>query len=275
MLGFRVRKFPNIKNVEIKTLVILFFFIFLVNTPVNYIKKNALKDIEEKVRISELSLVANFDVLQSYINLSDSLIASDFSNNLLYFNDLMSHMTSEHPFINSVDIYIPINSDRTAEHFWQNTIEVTQFDQVLTVNKPIVNEGKVVGELSISVEIESFMSHFYDGMLIMSERGFVFWSNYEDIESLSQVNFEYIEVLNQIQRVSRPNGTVDLGSYTFLFKKTNEIFGEPAYVVYLIDNSDIVPTYISVTFVLVALLLIITNFSISENRKKRELEEIS
>lgn len=274
MLWGTNRQFPNIKNVELKTLLFLLLFIFLVNTPISYIKSNALSDIQIKVEKSEQLFSSNLNILQSYLNLAQTPLALNYAQDPEAFNTLASALMSGQTYLKSAVIQ-PVEQMSNLGMFVELIEGHNDHASLHRLTQPIYDDQTVVGELQLEIESHMFVSYLYDGMFIMSDTGFVHWSQYHDIISNAYLSDDYSEVLSQIHRINRRNGVIDLGRQTVVFQVTSDLLGEKTYLVHLVTNAEIVPTHIYVTFVLAVLLMVLTNVFIGTKRKKKALEQIS
>ncbi|QIA63656.1 diguanylate cyclase [Vibrio astriarenae] len=270
----KVCQLPSIKHVEVKTLAFLLLFIFLVNTPISYIKKNAIVDIEEKVEKSAQLFASNLAIVQSYISLSRTPLAMNFERDPDAFNATVSKILSGQTYLKLASI---VPSEMNNDELNSQSLPIIDLtnDGLYLLRTPVIDQGKEIGQLLLAIEARAYFSYLYNGMFIMAEDGFIHWTRHDDVPQGAHLPENYQEVLRQIHRLGRLKGSIDLGPHTAVFKTVEDIHNDRAYLVHLVNNSEIVPTHIYITFALAIMLVVVTNVFMDTKKRKRELEQIS
>ncbi|HFQ5326789.1 TPA: hypothetical protein ACGUOR_002729 [Vibrio vulnificus] len=290
MVLYQSKLSPSTATIELRSLLIMIVVIFVFNTPQNLIKREKIETIRLQLSASLESLNTRKELIQSYLSLADSQIAQRYFSDSADFIDLVKNLVQHQKIIRRIRIIDKqpaeqeIYSKRVISfnRFYQNDLNRSQRQTILDIENglfvefsPIYQHNRLMGYLSVEVDLIHFTPLFRDNMLHVDLDGFVYSSSYADITAFTYLKHREQTLLQELNRTQKTSGVLELQGKTFVYQNVGQLNGKTSYLVKIIANEELIPKY----FYLIPLLLAITVgacyylYKLSKAQKK--LKEIS
>lgn len=243
--------------------------IFVFNTPQNLIKRDKIENVRLQLSASLESLNTRKELIQSYLSLADSQIAQRYFSDSTDFIDLVQNLIQHQKIIRRIRI---IDKNPTEQEtyskriisfnrFYQNDLNRRQRQTILDIENalfvefsPIYQHNRLMGYLTVEVDLIHFTPLFRDNMLHVDLDGFVYSSSYADITAFTYLKHREQTLLQELNRTHKTSGVLDFQGKTFVYQNVGQLNGKTSYLVKIIANEELIPKY----FYLIPLLLAIT-----------------
>ncbi|MCG9651650.1 GGDEF domain-containing protein [Vibrio vulnificus] len=290
MVLYQSKLSPSTATIELRSLLIMIVVIFVFNTPQNLIKREKIETVRLQLSASLESLNTRKELIQSYLSLADSQIAQRYFSDSADFIDLVKNLVQHQKIIRRIRIIDKqpaeqeIYSKRVISfnRFYQNDLNRSQRQTILDIENglfvefsPIYQHNRLMGYLSVEVDLIHFTPLFRDNMLHVDLDGFVYSSSYADITAFTYLKHREQTLLQELNRTQKTSSVLELQGKTFVYQNVGQLNGKTSYLVKIITNEELIPKY----FYLIPLLLAITVgacyylYKLSKAQKK--LKEIS
>ncbi|WP_407832972.1 diguanylate cyclase [Vibrio rotiferianus] len=277
-------------NIEIRSLLLVLAIIFIINTPISYIKREKIEDHAQQVDAAYESYKLRKSLISSYLNLSHTIIASHYFGNPIPFENTVQQLLAEQSLFKSIRIISNEPSHQFANseippsynHFYKSPLNAQHTQTVFFPKKglvtkiaPIYLERKHTGYLLIDVNVNEMVANFRHNTILMSEDGFVYGSSHPNIAAFDNLKAEYQSIVEQLSRTRREAGTMNLGEFTMVYKKAEPLSEKKTFVILLVNSDTLTPNYFYAFLFLGAFAIGISYYLYLVRHDKRELSKIT
>lgn len=279
---------PSSATIEVRTLLLMLIVVFAINTPLGIIKREKIDAFEQQVKVASETFQLRKDMVGSYLSLADSTVAQYYFSDPDPFNDLAHQLLKNQSLISSISIvpryasankyglllssYLQLESNKT------NTTNKTFFwpdEGIFTEVAPIYLDDAHVGYLIVEGYVSEFANSFRQDTLMLDLAGFVYSSNYDGISQLALLPEQYSAIVEQLSRTQREAGVLDIGDHTVIYRHSVTMNGQPSYLIKLVRNDTLIPTYVYLLMVLTVATIGISYFLYRTRKDKQELTKMT
>ncbi|MGR5232947.1 hypothetical protein [Vibrio rotiferianus] len=91
-------------SIEIRRLLLVLAIIFIINTPISYIKQEKIEDHVQQVNAAHESYKLRKNLINNYLNLSNTIIAEHYFDNPLPFENTVQQLLTEQSLFKSIRV---------------------------------------------------------------------------------------------------------------------------------------------------------------------------
>ncbi|WP_260258366.1 GGDEF domain-containing protein [Vibrio intestinalis] len=279
---------PSSATIEVRTLLLMLIVVFAINTPLGIIKREKIEAYEQQLKVASETFQLRKDMVESYLSLANSTIAKHYFSDPEPFNDLIYHLLNEQSLISSISIipryanankyglllssYLQLepneNQLSNQTFFWPD-------EAIFTEVTPIYDDNVHLGYLIIEGHASEFANSFRQDTLMLDLAGFVYSSSYDGISQLASLPEQYTIITEQLSRSQRTAGVLDIGDHTVVYRHSVTMNGQQSYLIKLVRNDQLIPTYVYLLMVLTVATIGISYFLYRTRKDKQELTKMT
>lgn len=227
------RPLSSSANIELRCLALMLFAVFIVNTPLSFIKDAKKKDISFQLKAIDETLNLRKQQISSYAALSKTQIAHQYFTHPDLFYDLTQHLLENQNLITSIEIV-----SRTPSRHYRykhlidsyNSFYASSLNQeahqilyqpdlgLFTEIAPVYQGLQHLGYLVLDVDMSEFNNTSRDNILLLDDDGFIYSSSHPAINSYQYLPDAYSKVWNDLNRSQRSEGILEQGENYFVYR---------------------------------------------------------
>lgn len=277
-------------NLEVKCLLFTLVIVFLINTPMRYVKSDKESDFAVQLKTLEETLILKRNLAASFLAIGDSQVAEQYFDSKSAFLDLSKQLLSAQSLIKSMEIvsknppsgyryskWINAYNSYYASSLNRQQTQLLIAPQwgVFTEFKAIYRDQRHIGYLVLEIHLKEFSDIGRDSMLLVNDVGTVYSSSRVGIESMSNLGDTFPKVWQDLQRSSRFAGLLEYDDFSFIYRKLDLIDDSKTYLVKVVDNHELVPPYFYLILIFGSITAGVSLYLYRIRKDKLELSKIS
>lgn len=277
-------------QLEVKCLLFTLVIVFLINTPMRYVKSDKESDFAAQLKTLENTLILKRNLASSFLAIGDSHIATHYFDDPAPFLDLTNQLLATQPLIKSMTIVAktpPVGYRyqrwiTTYNRFYSSSLNRQQTQLLLspqwgvfTEFKAIYRHQRHIGYLVLEIDLNEFSEIGGDNILLINQLGTVYSSSRTGIDSLSNLGDSLPHVWQDLQRSNRFAGLFEYDDFSFIYRKLDLLNDGKTYLVKVVDNHELVPPYFYLILMFGSITAGVSLYLYRIRKDKQELTKIT
>ncbi|WP_254230452.1 GGDEF domain-containing protein [Vibrio coralliilyticus] len=284
------RPLSSSANIELRCLALMLFAVFIVNTPLSFIKDAKKKDISFQLKAIDETLNLRKQQISSYAALSKTQIAQQYFTHPDLFYDLTQHLLENQNLITSIEIV----SRAPSRHYRYkhlidsyNSFYASSLNQeahqilyqpdlgLFTEIAPVYQGLQHLGYLVLDVDMSEFNNTSRDNILLLDDDGFIYSSSHPAINSYQYLPDAYSKVWNDLNRSQRSEGILEQGDNYFVYRDIGFFSGKPYFLLKVVPKDEFIPKYLYLILALLCISVGASYYLYKLRQERRELNKIT
>lgn len=277
-------------NLEVRCLLFTLVIVFLINTPMRYIKSDKETDFSVQLKTLEDTLLLKRNLAASFLALGNSQMAEHYFSDPEPFLDLSRQLLTAQSLIKSMEIvskspppgYRYQKWITNYNRYYASSLNRQQTQLLISPQWGIFTEFKAVylnqrhiGYLIIEIELSEFADIGRENTLLINDVGTVYSSTRKGIDSLSNLDETFPKAWQDLQRSNRQAGLLEYDDFSFIYRKAALLENRQTYLVKVVNNDELVPPYFYLILILGSLAAGASLYLYRVRKDKLELSKIS
>ena len=258
-------------SLELKCLFLALCIIFLVNTPMSYIKSGREEAFAKQLIELEHTYLIHDKILRLLSSISKTDIAQSYHKNPIPFNELRKSFLASQDLIRNISIQLVDKpTAKMATMLMKATSPYHQWDpNYPTQNYPIYHDDHPIGYLSITLDLSKFASYQAPNTLVLDDKSNAVMSTFAPITLGKPFVSLYSRAWFDLQATQRPTGLLEYETLSISYRKVQLPENRTLFLLRVIDNRELVPSYFYLILFLGSALVAISVY-VYRMRKSRE-----
>jgi diguanylate cyclase (GGDEF)-like protein len=266
-------------NIEVKCLVITFVIIFLINTPVRYLKSERLSSIAFELGLTKNAIDLRNQTITNILQLNTHELIQHYFENPNPLNELQSKLLHQNNFITKLEVRPVPRGQPGCDTTHQSSIKMQSLykpeKQRLVAYQPICNNLTLIGYLYLEVNLRNFTYFPRNKMLMVSKNGLIYVSTNDSLPAGADINSKYPKLWRELEMTNKTEGTLEYPDITIIYQRLTLFNEEPIYIIKTLEDGDLIPFYFYVIIVLLGATVGISLYLRQLRKEKRILKQIS
>ncbi|WP_070966972.1 GGDEF domain-containing protein [Vibrio sonorensis] len=283
-----VRSGPNI---ELRCLMITLAVIFIVNTPLGFIKSAKERELSFQLQSIVENLHMRQSLISSYLSFSQSQLVENSFKHPALFNDLVQSIKQQQSLVEDISLVSISKKQNDLKHrevlerakqFYQDNVnrhKIYSFYRpeygLLTELAPVYKSEQLLGFLIIDIRIKAFTETKRDKVLLIGQDGYIYSSSVKGIEVNHNLSAHYPTIFTELKRAKRLSGLLEDQGKGFVFRRIETLNNQTHYIIMVLDSGEIIPQYFYGILLLFALFIGGSYYLYKLHSEKKELSKIS
>ena len=277
---------------ELKSLMVIFAVIFLVNTPTSYLESALYPYIFDKIDVWASVFNREADVINDYSSLAQNeVIKQEFSQRaeLTHANSLIDILlnTRKEGYIDAIQL-LPIHDFRKSSQYLSNKVEMFFYNKtnlkhpyvhwleadLFVLFSPVLVKEQIAGYLVVTVNKKKFRFSNFERVFYLSDGG-VITEGRSKYELRAGNRDEQLWIELDKATIYKESGIIDYRDNLILFKKVKSVdYSDSAYLIYFISPTETFLYYLpQVIITFICLLIVATYIYYEFYKRSRKLED--
>lgn len=276
-------------HLEVKCLLLTLVMIFLVNTPMRFVKADKQADFSMQLSTLQDTLLLKRNIADNFLALAETQMAANYFSDPQPFLDVSTQLLSAQSLVKSINIistqtndsryaklieqYNPYYSSNLNQHQIQRVI--TPHSQLLTEFKAIYQGVRLIGYLVLEVKLSELSEVSRQDVLLLGKNGTVYSSTEPDIKATDLMENHYPQAWRDLQLSNRNAGIMEYDDVSFIYRKFELFSNQTSYLLKVVDNQELVPPYFYLLLILGSITAGISLYLYRVRKDKLELSKIT
>lgn len=231
-------------SLEWKCLFLALCIVFLVNTPMNYIKSGREEAIAKQLFVMEHTYLIHDKILRLLSSIGQTEIAQSYRKDPKPFNELRKQFLASQDLIQNISIQLV---DKPTAKMAQIVHESSPYNQWNpnhpTQNYPIYRNKYPIGYLSVTLDLSKFASYQAPNTLVLDEKSNAIMSTLPQITQGTKFVDLHRRAWYELQATQRAAGLLEYKTFSLAYRKVTLPEHKTLFLLRVIDNNELVPTY--------------------------------
>ncbi|WP_252031312.1 GGDEF domain-containing protein [Vibrio sp. SCSIO 43135] len=258
MVLYYTRALSSSSGIELRCFLIMLLAIFVINTPVSYLKRDKQNDIAFQLQTINDTLIQRKHHIESLNSLRSTQLAKQYFESPLAFDDLIDNLLAGQNLISDIHIvstnpsssyrhqglihsFNPFFASPQNSHSSQAFIEPSKLSY--TQFSPLYANTQHIGYLVVEVALDEFAKSTRNNILLVGPSGFVYASSAPSHRSSSSINNTEVALWEQLSRSRRYTGMLENSDDYFIYRKVEMLNDSTAYLIKVVDKTEFIPKY--------------------------------
>lgn len=276
-------------HLEVKCLLLTLVMIFLVNTPMRFVKADKQADFSMQLSTLQDTLLLKRNIADNFLALAETQMAANYFSDPQPFLDVSNQLLSAQSLVKSINIistqssdsryaklieqYNPYYSSNLNQHQIQRVI--APHSQLLTEFKAIYQGVRLIGYLVLEVKLSELSEVSRQDVLLLGKNGTVYSSTEPDIKATDLMENHYPQAWRDLQLSNRDAGIMEYDDVSFIYRKFELFSNQTSYLLKVVDNQELVPPYFYLLLILGSITAGISLYLYRVRKDKLELSKIT
>lgn len=276
-------------HLEVKCLLFTLVIIFLINTPMRFIKADKQADFSMQLSTLQDTLLLKRSTADSLLALADTQIAIDYFSEPQQFNDVSKQLLSTQTLVKSLKIISTQPDDtryaRLIEQYnryytsdlnkQQIQLFIAPHSRLLTEFKALYQGTRHIGYLVLEADLSEFSEVSRKDILLLGEDGTVYSSTDRSLKALDSIATKYPQAWRDLQLSNRNAGIMEYDDVSFIYRKFKLVSNHTSYLIKVVDNHELVPPYFYLVLLLGSITAGVSLYLYRLRKDKLELTKIT
>lgn len=259
-------------NIELRCLAITLVIIFFFNTPISFIKKEQLKNYQQRLELETKIISERIVLINNLLNYAAN--QRQIPNKLITLDSI----TGNFSFINAIEYKHSDFIDPKCGLALPSTLKTnTLFDpnsDEFQIYKPICQHSKISLRLYININLQQLCSFIDANYLLLNSEGTIFSSSFSEISPGNKLRDIHPKIWNEISVSEKQNSFFSVEDSTVLVYKIPFFANQSVYIIQIIDDSDLIPSYFYIVIFLFSTTIGISYYLYHLRKEKQALSKI-
>lgn len=264
-------------SLELKCLFLALCIVFLVNTPMSYIKSGREDAFAKQLIVLEHTYLIHDKILRLLSSISKTDIAQSYQKNPKPFNELRESFLASQDLIQNIAIHLvdkpsakttkkPINSASPYQRWNPN---------YPTHNYPIYHDKQQIGSLSITLNLSKFANYQAPNTLVLDDQSNAVMSTFGPVTQGKPFVSLYPRAWYDLQATQRPTGLLEYETRSISYRKVHLPENRTLFLLRVIDNNELVPPYFYLILFLGSALVAISVYVYRMRKSRAKLTQMT
>lgn len=277
-------------HLEVKCLLFTLVIIFLVNTPMRFIKADKQADLSAQIHSLQETLVLKRTLTESFLALADTQLAADYFTNPHPFRDIAQKLLSAQHLVKSLTIVAkkperntPYNDlIKSYNQYYASSLNRNQTQLFIAPHADVMTEFKAlyrgtthIGYLIVELDLSEFSEVGKTNILLLNQDGEVYSSSHPDVAPLDTMSALYPRAWRDLQLSQREAGIMEYEDVSFIYRQFELMDNHKAYLVKVVDNHELIPPYFYLLLILGSITAGVSLYLYRIRKDKQALSRIT
>jgi diguanylate cyclase (GGDEF)-like protein len=266
-------------NVEVRFLFFTLIIIFVINTPLRYLKTDKLEGLAFELGLIKDAIEVRNQTVANILQLSTHEIVRNYFNNPEPFLDLKAKLLKKNDFITKITIkkirgnLLSCDASHASSYTMQTLFKPEE--QRFVIYQPICTNMIIRGYLYLEVDLRALTHFTQNGLVLASKTGLIYVSSDKQLHPAASMDSIYPKLWRELEVVHKTKGTLEYPNVTVIYQKLTFFTDKPVYIIKTLQGGDLIPLYFYLIITLLALTVAISLYLRKVRKEKAALRQIS